>query len=37
MLIEAHGSTLIVKSRPGKGTTYAFTLPIFMGKQGTEQ
>jgi signal transduction histidine kinase len=36
-IIEAHGSTLVVKSRPGKGTTFAFTLSVFMGKQGTEQ
>jgi PAS domain S-box-containing protein len=35
-IIEAHGSTLVVKSRPGHGTTFSFTLPVFMGKQGTE-
>jgi PAS domain S-box-containing protein len=31
-IIEAHGSTLIVKSKPGQGATFAFTLPVFMGK-----
>jgi PAS domain S-box-containing protein len=36
-IIEAHGSTLVVKSKPGQGTTFAFTLPVFTGKQGTEQ
>ncbi len=32
-IIEAHGSTLFVESSPGQGATFAFTLPIFTGKQ----
>jgi signal transduction histidine kinase len=36
-IIEAHGSTLVVRSKPGLGTTFAFTLQVFMGKQSTEQ
>jgi PAS domain S-box-containing protein len=31
-IIEAHGSVLTVKSSPGHGATFAFTLPIFRGK-----
>ncbi|MBV9231121.1 MAG: PAS domain-containing protein [Chloroflexi bacterium] len=32
-IIEAHGSKLIVKSSPGQGATFAFTLPVFTGTQ----
>jgi PAS domain S-box-containing protein len=35
-IIEAHGSTLVVKSKPGKGTTFSFTLPVSTGKQDIE-
>jgi PAS domain S-box-containing protein len=31
-IIEAHGSVLSVRSSPGQGATFAFTLPIFRGK-----
>jgi signal transduction histidine kinase len=31
-IIEAHGSVLTVKSSPGQGATFAFTLPVFRGK-----
>ena len=32
-IIEAHGSKLIVKSSPGQGATFAFTLSVFTGTQ----
>lgn len=31
-IIEAHGSVLTLKSSPGQGATFAFTLPIAEGK-----
>jgi signal transduction histidine kinase/GAF domain-containing protein len=31
-ILEAHGSTLLLTSNPGQGTTFAFTLPVFKGK-----
>lgn len=35
-IIEAHGSTLSLKSSPGQGATFAFTLPLFAGKKEQE-
>jgi signal transduction histidine kinase len=35
-IIEAHGSTLTLKSSPGQGATFAFTLPVFPGKKEQE-
>ena len=36
-IIEAHGSTLTLESRPGLGATFAFTLPVFVtGKKEQE-
>jgi signal transduction histidine kinase len=32
-IIEAHGSMLTLKSSPGQGATFAFTLPVFVGKK----
>jgi PAS domain S-box-containing protein len=32
-IIEAHGSRLILKSAPGQGATFAFTLPIYGGQE----
>lgn len=34
-IIEAHGSTLELRSSPGEGTTFAFTLPL-AGQAGSE-
>ncbi len=31
-IVEAHGSKLTLLSSPGKGATFAFTLPIFKGQ-----
>jgi len=33
-IIEAHGSTLVLKSRPGQGASFSFTLPIFNRRRG---
>ncbi len=33
-IIEAHGGTLTLKSSPGQGAIFAFTLPVFVGKRG---
>ena len=35
-IIEAHNSTLTLKSSPGQGATFAFTLPVFASKKGAE-
>ncbi len=35
-IVEAHGSTLTLKSSPGEGATFAFTLPVFVGKESRE-
>ncbi|MBV9616390.1 MAG: PAS domain-containing protein [Ktedonobacteraceae bacterium] len=35
-IIEAHNSTLTLKSSPGQGATFAFTLPVFAGKKEYE-
>jgi signal transduction histidine kinase len=35
-IIEAHGSTLTLKSSPGQGAVFAFTLPVFAGKREQE-
>jgi PAS domain S-box-containing protein len=35
-IIEAHGSTLTLKSSPSQGATFAFTLPVFIGKKEQE-
>ncbi len=35
-IIEAHNSTLEVKSGPGQGAVFAFTLPTFTGKRELE-
>jgi PAS domain S-box-containing protein len=35
-IIEAHGSALSLKSNPGEGATFAFTLPLFVGKKEQE-
>ncbi|QBD78123.1 PAS domain-containing protein [Ktedonosporobacter rubrisoli] len=32
-IIEAHGSALKLKSNPGQGASFSFTLPVFVGKQ----
>jgi PAS domain S-box-containing protein len=32
-IIQAHGSTLMVKSSPGQGASFSFTLPVFTGKR----
>ncbi|TMC18663.1 MAG: PAS domain-containing protein [Chloroflexi bacterium] len=32
-IMEAHGSTLTVKSSPGQGATFSFILPIYAGKR----
>ncbi len=32
-IIEAHDSTLTVKSRSGKGATFSFTLPLYRGEK----
>ncbi len=31
-IIEAHNSTLVLKSSPGQGAVFAFTLPVFTGQ-----
>ncbi len=36
-IIEAHGSTLTLKSSPGQGAVFAFTLPVFVGKREGEE
>lgn len=36
-IIEAHGSTLTLKSSPGQGAIFAFTLPVFAGKREGEE
>jgi PAS domain S-box-containing protein len=33
-IIEAHGSTLSLKSSPGQGASFSFILPVFSRKQG---
>ncbi len=35
-IIEAHNSTLTLKSSPGNGASFAFTLPVVIGKQQGE-
>lgn len=35
-IVEAHGSSLQIQSRPGHGSTFAFTLPIAPGVSKTE-
>ncbi len=35
-IIEAHNSTLTLRSSPGQGATFAFTLPVFAGKKEQE-
>jgi signal transduction histidine kinase len=35
-IIEAHDSKLTLKSSPGQGATFAFTLPVYAGKNGQE-
>lgn len=30
-MVEKHGGTLVIDSRPGKGTNVAFTLPLCSG------
>lgn len=35
-IIEAHGSTLTLKSSPGQGAVFAFTLPVFVGQREQE-
>jgi two-component system sensor histidine kinase TtrS len=32
-IIDAHDSTLMVDSRPGKGATFSFTLPVYRGEK----
>lgn len=32
-IIEAHGSHLVLKSSPGQGASFAFTLPVYAGKE----
>jgi PAS domain S-box-containing protein len=32
-IIEAHGSRLTLKSSPGEGAVFAFTLPVFVGQR----
>lgn len=32
-IVEAHGDTLTVKSSPGQGASFAFTLPVFSGRR----
>ncbi len=36
-IIEAHGSTLTLKSSSGQGAVFAFTLPVFAGKREGEE
>jgi signal transduction histidine kinase/FixJ family two-component response regulator len=36
-LIEAHGSRLLVESKPGQGTTFWFSLPVRPGEPGAAQ
>ena len=36
-LVEAHGSRLLVESKPGQGTTFWFSLPVRPGKPGAAQ
>src|SRR5450755_665578 len=36
-IIEAHSSTLTLKSSPGQGAIFAFTLPVFAGKREGEE
>ena len=36
-IIEAHGSTLTLRSSPGQGATFSFTLPVFVGKREGEE
>lgn len=33
-IIDAHDSTLMVESEPGKGTIFCFTLPLYKGEKG---
>ncbi|HTK08137.1 MAG TPA: PAS domain-containing protein [Ktedonobacteraceae bacterium] len=33
-IVEAHGSALVLKSSPGQGASFSFTLPIFSRKRG---
>ncbi len=36
-IIEAHGSILTLKSSPGQGAVFAFTLPVFVGTREGEE
>lgn len=36
-LVEAHGSRLLVESKPGQGATFWFSLPVQPGKPGAAQ
>lgn len=36
-IIEAHGSQLLLKSSPGQGASFAFTLPVYAGKKGKQE
>lgn len=35
-IVEGHGGTIAIKSKPGKGTAVRFTLPIFAEKEGIQ-